>query len=128
MRFTPVLPSAQPLTLRRRRVGEPAARSPCGRQRPNDMEFEVLQRAAVEFRFDKITGYTWPSYVDLTPLIDCRNQPSGPDRGHHMDYARHLFFESAVARAAVRVGGGVCGIRDLGVLAVAGAANADGGI
>ena len=41
-----------------------------------------------------------------------------------MDHARHLFFESAVAGAAVGIGGRIRGIRDLGFLAVAPAAHA----
>src|SRR5215813_2525850 len=75
----------------------------------------------------KSTHLIWLPDVDVAQLADRGNQASSPNYRHHMDHARHLFFESAVADAAVGTGGGVCGVRDLGVLAVAPVANADSG-
>ena len=64
------------------------------------------------------------SHVNIAPLADRWNQVSGPDSRNHMDYARHLLFESAVARAAVGTRGGFCSVRDLVILAVAPTADA----
>src|SRR6516165_2464666 len=83
-----------------------------------------LEDATVEFTSTTCPRLMWPPHVDVSQLADHGNQASGPDDRHHMDHARHLFFESSVARAAVGAGGGVCGVRDLGVLAVAPAAHA----
>src|SRR6516225_395690 len=80
----------------------------------------------VEFTFDKIHAFDVAD-DNVAQLVDRGNQACGPDCRHHMDHARHLFFEPAVARSAVGTGGGVCCVRDLGVLAVAPAAHAGSG-
>src|SRR5262249_34571671 len=42
-----------------------------------------------------------------------------PNRAHRLGHLGHLLFESPVGRAAVDVGGSLCGVRHLGVLGVA---------
>src|SRR6516225_2142482 len=69
----------------------------------------------VEFTFDKIHAFDVAD-DNVAQLVDRGNQACGPDCRHHMDHARHLFFEPAVARSAVGTGSGTAfgGKADIG--------------
>src|SRR5262245_10897438 len=57
--------------------------------------------------------------VECFWLADRGTLVSVPGPARRLGHPGHLLFEPAVARAAAGVGGGVCGLRGLGVLAVA---------
>ena len=55
----------------------------------------------------------------VSRLADRGSWLSVPGPAHRLGHPGHLLFEFAVGRAASGVGGGFCGVRDLGLLAVA---------
>ena len=64
--------------------------------------------------------------VQVFRLADRRTLVSVRGVTHRLGNAGHLLLESALALAALRVGRGLCGVRDLGPLAVAATADVPG--
>src|SRR5687767_4700522 len=88
---------------------------------------KAASRAAARKRVRQLkaggaTEFTSPIPFQVSRLAGRRNLVSLPGPAHHVGRLGHLLFELAVGRAASGAGGCLCGVRDLGSLAITPAA------
>ena len=75
-------------------------------------------------RAGEANEFSCRTLVQVSRLVDRGILASLPDPAGRLGHPGHLLFEFAVGRTARGAGGRFCGVHDLGVLAIAPAANA----